>query len=219
MSTGDYIATSRQGYIQQIVSGWVRNGYYFYVQGKLRENKDSEQFDHKVITRYPVVMKAGRRFSRRQRGVINVAYLRYKKHWIMLATRGKHEETKEGFLDWRATEAANIRNCMHGQPIKVFGYSISYVRGDYVLKRIGNGATARDYQYRVRVQISREGMVVLKAFLLGNATSHSEEWLRDQFWNVPYEPYAPVRKQLLNLLRQVNAVRSAAGLSKLPSTV
>ena len=222
MSTGEYIATSRQGFIQQIVSGWVRNGYYFYVHGKLRENKNPKEFDQKVTTRYPVVMKPGRRFSRKQRGVINVAYVRYKQHWIMLATPGYHEETKEGFWDWRATEAGNIRNCMRGQPIKLLGYSISYVRGGYVLnlaKKNPDGPPERDYRYRVRVQISREAMVVLKAYLLGNATSHSEAWLSDQFWYVPYEPYAPVRKQLLELLRQVNAVRSAVGKSKLPSRV
>ena len=36
---------------------------------------------------------------------------------------------------------------------------------------------------------------------------------------MPFEPYAPVRKQLLGLLRLVNARRQAAGYANIPPTV
>jgi len=36
---------------------------------------------------------------------------------------------------------------------------------------------------------------------------------------IPFEPYAPVRLQNLNLLRWVNAARHAAGLERVPSSV
>jgi len=35
---------------------------------------------------------------------------------------------------------------------------------------------------------------------------------------VPFEPYAPVRRQLLNLLRGINRVRQQAGFEALPPT-
>ena len=222
LSTGEYIATSRRGFIHQIVSAWVRNDYYFYVQGKLPKKKGFLEFDRKIITRYPVVMKASRRYSRKKRDIINVAYLRYERYWIMLATRGKHEETKEGLWDWRAAEAMNIRNCRRGQPIRFFGYSISSGRGDYILKRKmrnPDGPPERDNKYRVRVQISRKALQQLRTELLSQARIRREDWFRSYFWNLPYEPYAPVRKQLLRLLRQINASRSAVGLSKLPSDI
>ena len=40
-------------------------------------------------------------------------------------------------------------------------------------------------------------------------------WFQAKFWNCGYEPYAPVRRQFLGILRQVNKARSAAGLPKL----
>jgi len=205
-----YIATTRRGFVQQIVSGWVRNGYYFYVQGRVPEGKDPEAVDEKLITRYEITASKGKRYGRKQRGLANIAYLRHERNWIMLATRGEHR--------WFEEEAANIRNCRRGQPIKVYGYSISYVRGGYVLgrdKAVPEGPPERDKKYRVRVQISREAFRELKAELVGNARKRREEWFAGQFWNLPYEPYAPVRQQLLELLRQINARRKAAGMSKL----
>jgi len=217
----EYVATSREGFVQQVVSGWVRNGYYFYVQGELAPEKDPLKLDDKFIFQYPILMSAGRRYSRKKRGVINVAYLRFEQYWIMLATRGRHEVDGE-HRNWREIEGRNVKNCRAGQPIQIFGYSVSYVPGGYVLnraKQCSEGTAERDYKHRVRVQISREAFRELKAKLVGNARKRSPEWFGEQFWHVPYEPYAPVRKQLLDLLRLVNSQRKSAGLSKISTDV
>jgi len=210
----DYIATTRKGFVQQIVSGWVRNGYYFYVQGVVPEGKDPKAIDRKLIARYDITSSKGKRYSRKKRGLANVAYLRHERNWIMLATRGEHE--------WFREEAANIKNCRRGQPIKVYGYSISYVRGGYVLGRDKvhpDGPPERDTKHRVRVQIARDTFRDLKAELVGKARQRREEWFQNQFWNLPYEPYAPVRQQLLELLRQINAQRKAVGLPRISPEV
>ena len=39
------------------------------------------------------------------------------------------------------------------------------------------------------------------------------------FYELPFEPYAPVRRQLLNLLRAVNLVRKQAGYRPVPVEV
>lgn len=213
----EYIATSREGFVQQIVSGWVRNGYHFYVQGEVPEGKDPTKLDEKFLFQYPVAMTAAKRHSRKKRGLINVAYLRYERRWIMLATAGGHDP-REPFCDWRKAEGRNVRDCRRGQPIQVFGYSISYVPGGFVLNRNKSdpdGPPERDRKRRVRVQIARPAMRELKAKFLAAARTRRPEWFAEQFWRLPYEPYAPVRKQLLDLLRQINAARKAAGLPKL----
>lgn len=217
----NYLATSREGFIQQIVSGWVRNGYVFYVQGLVPAGKDPRKLDEKLLFRYPIEMTAGRRYSRKQRDLANVAYLRFERHWIMLATRGGHDPS-EGFLDWHRTEGGNVRNCKAGQPIQFFGYSISYVRGGYLLNRERSqptGGPEQDRKHRVRVQIARDAFRELKAELLGNARSRRPEWFAQKFWNVPFEPYAPIRKQLLGLLREVNASRKTVGLATISPDV
>ena len=45
------------------------------------------------------------------------------------------------------------------------------------------------------------------------------EELGRMFFAVPFEPYAPVRVQLWNLLRWVNKARHAAGLERVPPSV
>ena len=164
-------------------------------------------------------MKASRRHSRKKRGVINVAYLRHERDWILLASPGRHEPTKEGWIDWREAESGSLRNCSRGQPIYAYGYSITLVRGDYLRKQTPNTAPQQDGKIRVRVQISRRGRALLREQLLRHACSRNEEWFARQFWNLPFEPYAPVRKQLLSLLRQINVVRKKAGLRKLSTNV
>jgi hypothetical protein len=205
----DCVATSSKGFIQQIVSGWVRNGYYFYVEGTVPAGKDPQAVDHKLITRYGIEASKGKRYARKQRGLANLAYLRHERNWIMLATRGEHR--------W-FSEERQIKNCRRGQPIQFYGYSISYVRGGYVLNRKKanpDGPRERDAKHRVRVQISRQSYRELKAELVGSARNRREEWFAAKFWNLPFEPYAPIRKQQLELLRLVNAARKSAGLSKL----
>lgn len=218
----NYVATSRKAFIQQLVSGWVRNGYYFYVQGEVPEGKDPTRLDEKFLFQYPIRMTAAKRYSRKKRGLVNVAYLRFDRHWVMLATKGT-KGSGEGFLDWHRTEGKNVRNCRNGkQPIKFFGYSISYVRGDYVLARHKvdpEGPAERDQKHRVRVQISRDALAEIKATILDNARRRGPDWFRTVFWNLPYEPYEPVKKQLFDILRQVNAARAAAGMEKISSDV
>src|SRR5207245_637365 len=72
---------------------------------------------------------------------------------------------------------------------------------------------------RVRVQIGRERYRELCAYVLSIACHRSTEDLARELWNVPFEPYAPVRRQLLNLLRLINTKRQSAGHSKVPRTV
>lgn len=216
-----YVATSEQGFVQQVVSGWVRNGYYFYVTGEIPEGKDPLRVDEKFFHQYPIRMSAGRRFSRKQRGLYNVAYVRYQRTWIMLATGGEFEDGK-GYVDWFQQEARNIGNCRRGKPIQLFGYSIYYVPGGFVAnweKANPDGPPERDKKYRVRVQMSQHVYRDLLARLVAHARSRRPEWFAEQFWKLPFEPYAPVRQQQLEILRQVNAKRKAAGLEKLPPTL
>jgi hypothetical protein len=82
-------------------------------------------------------------------------------------------------------------------PIRCFGYSVSS-RGGHAHVRIG----ADEYKR-------------LKAFMLDLAPHRSTEELEQQLRSVPFEPYAPVRRQLLNIWRAVNRVRRTAGLEPL----
>jgi hypothetical protein len=66
------------------------------------------------------------------------------------------------------------------------------------------------------VEIDREWYKVLHAWFLDTAIRRSAEKVALDFYRFPFEPYAPVRRQMLNLLRAVNKARKQAGQEPIP---
>jgi len=71
-------------------------------------------------------------------------------------------------------------------------------------------------QMHVSVRIHPSGYLTLKAYFLDLATNRSVEKPTAEFQRIPFEPYAPVRRQLLNILRAVNRERTVAGYDLVP---
>ena len=203
-------ATSVVGFVQQLVSCYLPHGYWFYVSGVIPPGKDPESVDEKLIAKYGIGMSRTSRARRKAVGIANVHYLRYERRFLLLATHGFHP-----FYD---DEARSIRDARR-VPIKFEGYSISVAKGGFKRKQNGHDAPVRDDRWRVRVQIERELYKGLKAYLLDIAPHRSAASLAAEFRDLPFEPYAPVRQQLLNLLRYTNRRRQAAGLQPLGSAV
>ena len=133
----------------------------------------------------------------------NLHYIRYQRRFLLMATHGHHPFFEE--------EAQNIRDARH-VPIKFAGYSITVAPGGYKPKSATNGTLLRDPKWRVRVQIEKEWYSGLRAYLTDIAVHRSAASLAAEIQNLPFEPYAPVRQQLLNLVRHVNQRREAAGI-------
>ena len=204
-----YLATSREGFVQQLAVGYVRNGYVFFVKGQVPLGKNPEATDRKLMERYGIQMDSGKRYRRKAKGLANLQYIRFGRDWVMLATKGEHE--------WFRLERANIRD-VRRVPLTVLSYSITLTRGGNVLNRDKSPGVAgpeRDQKQRVRVQISKASFRQLRADMLSRARTRSPDWYRMRFYHVGFEPYAPIRKQLLELLRLVNKARACHGLEKL----
>ncbi len=60
---------------------------------------------------------------------------------------------------------------------------------------------------------------MLKDYFLEVSLIKSAEQLGREFSRLPFEPYAPVRRQLLNIHRAVNRIRLKAGFEPVPITV
>lgn len=196
--------------MQVLATNYLPHGYWFYISGIVPEGKDPERVDEKLIDRYGVAISRQGRVRRKHAGLANLHYLRFGRFWLLLATHGRHE-----FFD---RERANLKDARR-TPIQFGGYSISVKRGGRVRRSDPSVPAAPDSRLRVRVQIAREVYLELKAWFLEMATRRSPESLSQELFKVPFEPYAPVRQQMLNLLRLVNRARQAAGLSRLPPKV
>jgi hypothetical protein len=59
----------------------------------------------------------------------------------------------------------------------------------------------------------------LKAWFLDLAVHRSADHLALAFYRLPFESYALVRRQMLNILRAVNVARKRAGFRQIPTEV
>jgi hypothetical protein len=192
--------TSIEGFVQLLACNYLPHGYWFYVTGQVPADKDPGQVDAKLIDKYGIALSRTERALRKRLGYANVRYLRYRRFFVLIATHGKHRFFEE--------EAACIRD-VRRVPLKFGGYSISYRRGG----RTVDGKP--DVRWHSHVAIDRQWFRPLEAWYLEMATRRSAEQLALEFYRFPFEPYAPVRRQMLRLLRKVNEVRKKGGLGRL----
>lgn len=186
-------ATSVAGFIQQLAVAYVARGYRYYVPGVVPEGKDPGAVDLKLIARYGLELSKWARARRKEQGVAGVQLLRHEHFFVLLATEGRHVLfEKERVADLSET------------PIRYAGYSVS-CRFSTVTGRT-----------HASVRIDREEYLKLKSYLVDLAHHRTVEGLVSAFRSLPFEPYAPVRRQLLNLLRAVNRERERAGFESVP---
>jgi hypothetical protein len=184
-------ATSVEGFVQQLAVSYVRNGYFFFVTGYVRDGRDPTAIDRKLIGQYGIDVSKFTRARRKKSGLANVHYLRHKRFFVLLATHGQHvffERERDLIRDAREV------------PISYEGYSVSYRGG------------------RPCVRIDRGTELNLRAYFEDIATKQSAANISRQFRRLPFQPYGPVREQLLDMLGEVNRARKVAGLERVPVT-
>lgn len=183
-------AKSVEGFIQQLAVSYLRHGYWFYVNGWVPEHKDPRIVDAKLISRYGIDISKWARLRRKRLEQANIQYLRHDRYFVLLATHGQHRffiEESRSIRDARCT------------PIRYAGYSVSY-RANHP-----------------HVRIDARQIRVLTAHLLSIAKRTDAQSLIAILWGLPFAPYAPVRRQMFNLVRAINREREAAGLALLPA--
>lgn len=184
-------ATSVEGFVHQLAVSYLGNGYWFYVAGEVPEGKDPMKVDEKLVNRYGIDLSKWARARRKRAGVANLQYIRFGRLFVLLATHGEHQFFQE--------ESSAIRDARR-TPIRFRGYSISYRSG------------------HPHVRIEQEEYKRLKAYFLELALHRSAEWLEGELGRLPFEPYAPVRRQLFAVLRAVNRERKTAGFRPVPKS-
>lgn len=189
-------SASLAAFIQQLAVGYIARGYRFYKTGRVPMDKDPTAVDRKLIARYELDISEWTRARRKRAGSASVQYLRHDRFFVLIATQGTHS-----FFELES-EIKDIRRV----PLVYEGYSISYRQSSVTGKA------------HASVRIARREYVALKKFLTNEASRNSEAHLADLFRSLPYEPYAPVRRQLMALLRAVNRRRIASSLMRIPSS-
>lgn len=186
-------ASSVEGFVQQLAISYIGHGYWFYVTGIVPERKDPRRVDEKLLEQYDAGISKWARARRKRAGLANVHYIRHGRFFVLIASRGEHRFFQD------EPNHKDVRR----DAIRFGGYSIGY--------RLGV-----DRRWHPSVRIHPEEYRKLKGYLLNIACHRSVENLTREFRRIRFEPYAPVRRQLLNLLRAVNRLREAAGFEPVP---
>jgi hypothetical protein len=197
-------ATSVEGFVQQIACCYLRHGYWFYVSGWIPQGKDPKAVDEKLIAKYGIAVSESTRARRKKAGQANLQYIRHERFFAIVATKGEHR-----FF----AEEKNLVRDIRRVPLKYAGYSISYRQGG----RTRDGRP--DTKWHSHVAIDRRQLLDLKAWLSEHAGRASAPELAKAIYLLPVESYAPVRRQLLGVLRDVNAARRMLGKPPLPVEV
>jgi hypothetical protein len=183
-------ATSLEGFVQQLAVCYVGRGYYYYVLGQVPERKDPRDVDRKLVTRYGITAKKWQRAYRKQQGKANMQYIRFGRTFVLLCTEGEHV--------FRERERGNIRDARK-VGIRVGGYLVSYRNG------------------HVQVRMDDDTYRQLKAYYVDLACRRTKDKLVQEFYRAPFEPYAPIRRQMFNILREANRKRKRAGYELVPT--
>ena|SRR5947209_119882 len=186
-----YEATSIEGFIQQLAVSYVAHGYWFYVAGFVPKGKDPAAVDEKLITKYGVNLSKFQRARRKAAGLANVQYLRCGRFFVLLATHGIHS--------FFAEEEASIKD-MRETPIKFGSYSVSFRSG------------------HPHVRIDRDTYRDFKHYFLDLAIRRSSAELENALGRLPFEPWAPVRRQMLAIVRGINRRRKTAQLKPISTS-
>lgn len=187
------VAVSVEGFVQQLAVAYVQHGHWFYVMGEIPPHKEPRAVDAKLVERYGLNISKWSRARAKALGRASVQYLRHGHFFVLIATYGDHP------LVERESNLLDIRK----HPIRFSGYSISYRRGV-------------DRRWHASVRIAPDEYLRLKAYFVNLSTHRSVENLIQEFRCIKFEPYAPIRRQLFNILREVNRQRKLRGFELVP---
>src|SRR5262245_26435101 len=90
MAQGDFEVTSVAGFIQLLACNLLPAGYHYYAVGEVPLGKDARKVDAKLAARYGLGLSRWAKARRKRAGLANVAYLRYGRTFVLLATKGEH---------------------------------------------------------------------------------------------------------------------------------
>ena len=89
---GVFVAKNTGQFLRKIAIDYVRYGYVRYIVRSIPQGKDLEAIDRKLALAYDITSNRQIRMRRRRKGLANLAYIRYRQMFVILATEGVHPE-------------------------------------------------------------------------------------------------------------------------------
>ncbi len=164
-------------FLWRVAIDYIRHGYTRYALRKIPEEKDLAVLDQKLIETYSISACRVTRHRLRAKGRASVQYVRYQRQFVLLATRGTHQEFDK-------LCAYDVKTA----PLHFEGYSIGL---------IGEKACVR---------VARRQWRFIEAEILSLANCDRRK-VESTFNALPYYNFPGVVEQKLKLVKKVNALR------------
>ena len=198
-----YECPSLDALVQRVVV-LSQKGYVYFIQGELRAGRDPSVTDDKLLVKSNARHTKDQRYVRKRKGKANAHYFRWGRVWVVMLTHGSHpmkeSKSKECVRD--------LRNPDH-RPLRAGPYSVK-------LRRDSTPQGRRTGRFRASVRLSEGAYSELKAELLEIAIHRSAEALAARVFALPLQPYGPVYRQMLAVVKAVNVRRKGAGYAPVP---
>ena len=227
------VETSLSKFIHRLVTGYLVRGYVFYVPGHIPTRIGEEklpQVDDHLERKFRCTVSRSTRVRRKRPGLANCQYLRFHRDFLLLCTHGHGDAdgTPHPFFAEHGSRVGEGGRLIRRRPYRDFrkeplrfhGYSIALrFEGRRPASSDGGKVPASaSTPRRGSVRIEEEEFRALKTYLVDEATRRrSPERMGELLHSLPYEPSAPVRQQLISLLRAVNRARKVRGWEPVPS--
>lgn len=197
---------SPESLVQLIAANYLRYGYFWYVTGYVRPDKEIKTVASRLIEKYRIDISERQRTHDKSKGIARVQVIFYSRWFILLVTEGNHQIKQAAS---KGGEGDAVRDCRRN-PIRFEGYSISYRRASTT------SPGESEPRWHAHVKIDAPTYRQLKQQFAKRACNRSVRVLARDFEKVPYARYAPVRRQLLCIWRQTNRLRASRGLEAVP---
>ncbi len=188
-----YVAERLGSFLGKIAYNYARYGYHWYAVREIPEGKDLGEVDRKILAAYGVTYQL-RRKRRRTEGWANVAYVRYRRWFVLMGTTGQHESFTR-----------ICRKHLLEEPLYFGGYIVALYGGEVmVLVSPRRWKRIRELAHRIALHNEAKVFHFFHTWLHGKAAPFS---------------FPGVMKQKSTLLAEVNGKRRTAGLPLIPLLV
>lgn len=184
-----FVATTPGHLVRKVAIDYLRFGYWRYKQLEIPQEKDPCLVDDKLIDFYDITTCGMKRLRRRQKGLANVVFVRFRHSFILLATEGEHP----AFNQLKSYDLRFV-------PLHFCGYSVGAVN------------------HKPCICICRLEWEKIK-YRFGKIGLHNRGDVERKLNALPYYNFPGVRKQKIQLVNQVNRRRKKAGLPLITLTL
>ncbi|MEM9450184.1 MAG: hypothetical protein AAGA75_16830 [Cyanobacteria bacterium P01_E01_bin.6] len=85
-----HVVNSSADLIRRLTRYYLREGYWYFVKGRIPDHKSIEQVDAKLSAKYETTLSRWQRHRRKAKGLATIQYLRYERDFVLIATDGEH---------------------------------------------------------------------------------------------------------------------------------